>query len=67
MSTDIVTYQASSKGVTHETVSSEALRLYLILSLPLTLATFLAWYGVYWYITWKEEKLKRKLRYFPGA
>jgi hypothetical protein len=59
MSTDIVRYQASNKGVIQKTVSPEALWLFMELSLPLTLATFLAWYGVYWYITWEEEKRKR--------
>ncbi|KAJ9644872.1 hypothetical protein H2204_001334 [Knufia peltigerae] len=59
MSTDIVQYDHSK-----EIFSKEALKLFLAVSLPMMLFTFLAWYAVYWCVNHREKvaKFKQQLR-----
>lgn len=53
MSTDIVNFHPSSVRISESAVSFAALRLYVALSLPLMFITFIAWYGVYWWVSRK--------------
>ena len=53
MSTDI--FNATNTGWFGNTIELGALRLYITISLPLVLMTLLAWYGVHWWETRKEE------------
>ena len=57
MSTDI--FRATNTGQFGNTVQQGALRLYIVISLPLVVVTMLAWYGVYWWET-RKEKLRMK-------
>lgn len=56
MSTGIVQFGTSATGASERTVQVGALQLFLALSLPLMLLTFVAWYFVYWWINRKEER-----------
>ena len=53
MSTDI--FNATNTGWFGNTIELGALRLYITISLPLVVLTLLAWYGVYWWETRKEQ------------
>ena len=53
MSTDI--FNVTNTGLFGNTIQLGALKLYITISLPLVLLTLLAWYGVYWWETRKEE------------
>ncbi len=53
MSTEIFQNQSSNSGVLENAVHVTALRLYITIVLPLTLATLLIWYAVYW---WEKKK-----------
>lgn len=55
MSTDIVRWNADGDGHPVRTVSSEALSLYLQITLPLMVITFGGWYGVYWWVNTKDK------------
>ena len=61
MSTDI--FNVTNTGLFRETIELGALRLYIIISLPLVVMTLLAWYGVYWWET-RKEKLNVKSNAF---
>lgn len=56
MSTDIVKWQAESSNDLKKTVSTGALRFFIAVTIPLMLATFLAWYLVYRWVK-KRDKL----------
>jgi uncharacterized membrane protein len=63
MSTDIVKFQTDSTGQTLKMFYPGALLLFLSLCLPLMVAVFIAWYGVYWWIDRKEvEQRQRRLQ-----
>ena len=55
MSTDIVKFRINKSGLLENSVQLGALQLYIVVSLPLMLITFLAWYGVYWWVNRKER------------
>lgn len=59
MSTPIVTFAPGSAEISARNVSFGALQFYVSVSLPLMIATFAAWYGVYW---WENRKEKQRLR-----
>lgn len=59
MSTDIISFQTDSEGKSQEVFRSDALRVFIAISLPLMVASFVAWYGVYW---WVNRKVERKCR-----
>jgi hypothetical protein len=54
MSTDIVVFQTNNTGETVKVFHMDALLLFLAICLPLMVAVFVAWYGVYWWIDRKE-------------
>ena len=56
MSTSI--FRPTYTGQFGTTVESGALKLYIVISLPLVVVTLLAWYGVYWWETRKEKPSK---------
>ena len=65
MSTDIVRWNSDNDGHSVRVVSSGALWLYLIITLPLMVVTFAGWYGVYWWVNTKDKTAKvRKLKFF---
>lgn len=54
MSTDIIQYSLDpASGVLQKQFSLPALKLYLVITLPMMAATFVAWYCVYWWINKK--------------
>ncbi|KAF2265884.1 hypothetical protein CC78DRAFT_567210 [Lojkania enalia] len=55
MSTDIIRWNPDADGRPIRTVSTGALWLYLTITLPLMVGTFLAWYGVYWWVNTKDK------------
>lgn len=57
MSTDI--FKATNKGKFGNAVELGALKMYVMISLPLVVVTLLAWYGFYWWET-RNEKLEMK-------
>jgi hypothetical protein len=61
MSTDIVKFQTDSAGNTQEVFHLGALRLFLTICLPMMLLTFIAWYGVYWWVN-RIDKKKRQAK-----
>ena len=58
MSTDIVQFQGSEPG--SEVFRSDALKLYIYVSVPLMVLTFAGWGVIYKLETWKAEKKRRK-------
>lgn len=67
MSTDIVQFQTNSDGQSEEVFSSGALQLFVTICLPLMLATFIAWYGVYWWVNRKDEQKRKNQLESSGA
>ena len=61
MSTDIVHFQDSNGGPGPEVFQWPALRLYIIISLPLMVVTFAAWGIIYKLESWKAEKKRKKV------
>jgi hypothetical protein len=61
MSTDIVQFQDSNGGPGPEVFQWPALRLYIIISIPLMVVTFAAWGIIYKWESWKAEKKRRKV------
>lgn len=55
MSTDIVSFKDQQKGLTGGVSSSGAIKLYLVLTLPLTAVTLVGWYAAYLYFN-KDRK-----------
>ncbi|KAI9866764.1 MAG: hypothetical protein M1813_000706 [Trichoglossum hirsutum] len=58
MSTDIIRFQTDQTGEPSRTFRLGALQLFLAITVPLMFVSFLAWYGVYW---WVDRKDKVKL------
>lgn len=59
MSTPIVTFQNGTKHLSDRDIGLGALKLYLVVSFPLVVLTFAAWYVVVWLERRKELKIKR--------
>jgi len=57
MSTDIIHFHTTDTGESQSVYQWSALQLYLAISLPLMFLTFTAWYGVYWWVNRKDEKI----------
>jgi hypothetical protein len=57
MSTDIIRFQKGDSGKPERVFSLEALRLFLAITLPLMVVSFLAW-GVFYWVTTLREKLR---------
>lgn len=55
MSTDIVQWERDNNGQSQQIFQLGALQLFLTICVPLMLSTFVAWYGVYWWVNRKEE------------
>ncbi|KAE9381149.1 hypothetical protein N431DRAFT_538899 [Stipitochalara longipes BDJ] len=60
MSTDIVKFQTDSTGHTLKIFYPGALKLFLSMCLPLMVAVFISWYGVYWWIDRNEVEKRQK-------
>jgi hypothetical protein len=60
MSTDIVRFESPGGGPGPEVFEADALKLYAYISIPLMVLTFVAWYLIYKWETWKAKKKKRK-------
>jgi hypothetical protein len=58
MSTDIVRFQKGDSGKSESVFSLEALRLFLAITLPLMVVSFLAWGVFYYWVTTLREKLR---------
>jgi hypothetical protein len=56
MSTDIIKWQFNAEGQTQRVYQSEALNLYLVITIPMMLVTFGAWRVVYIWMRWKESR-----------
>lgn len=56
MSTPIVTFEPGSPKLADRNIAVGALQFYLVVSLPLVLLTFVAWYVVYWRENRKEKQ-----------
>ena len=56
MSTDIVNFRNDISGKPERIVRFEAIQLYIAISIPLTFATFVAWYGIYRCVVSQEKK-----------
>jgi hypothetical protein len=61
MSTDIVQFQTDSTGKSNKIFQLGALQLFLTICLPMMLLTFVAWYGVYWYVN-RIDRKKRQIK-----
>jgi len=66
MSTDMIRFQSNDSGKPERIVHFEAIQFYIALSIPLTVATFLAWYGVYWCSVFKERRKGNVISAFAG-
>ena len=64
MSTDIIKFQnpepEASQAVAQRVVQPKAVEFYLMVSLPLVIGVFVAWYGVYLWETRKENRNKER-------
>jgi hypothetical protein len=58
MSTDIIRFQKGDSGKPERVFSSEALQLFLAITLPLMVVSFLAWGVFYYWVTTLREKLR---------
>jgi hypothetical protein len=58
MSTDIVHWDRNGNGKSHEIFQLSALKVYLVITLPLMVLSFAAWYAVYWWVDRKEKRVK---------
>jgi len=69
MSTDIIQYSKTPSGASQEDFSSQALRLYLSITLPMTAVVFMAWYVVAWWVDKKMtvQMIKDKISRMPGT
>jgi hypothetical protein len=56
MSTDIVHWQTPAPGGLEEVVSTGAIKIFLIITVPCMLLTFAAAYGFYRWKQWRERK-----------
>lgn len=66
MSTDIIKFETNDNGISQKIFHMDALRLFMMIALPMMLSTFAAWYGVYWWIDRKEELKRRSELAGPG-
>jgi len=55
MSTDIIRFSSSDVGTHQRNFSSEALKLYIAITLPMMFLTFMAWWVVYRYVNRKTR------------
>lgn len=53
MSTDVVKFDSTESGSDQRIVRPKAVEFYLIVSLPLVVGVFVAWYGFY---VWESRK-----------
>lgn len=60
MSTDIIQYQGTEPGKNGEIFSLPALKLFLAISLPMMVFTFLAWGAIYYWARWRAERKSTK-------
>jgi hypothetical protein len=60
MSTDIVKFEGTNGGPGPEVFQSDALKLFIYISIPLMVFTFVAWGIIYKLESWKAEKKRRK-------
>jgi hypothetical protein len=60
MSTDIVKFEGENGGPGPKVFQSDALKLYVYISIPLMVATFAAWGIIYKLESWKAEKKRIK-------
>ena len=60
MSTDIVKFEGENGGPGPEVFQSDALKLYIYISIPLMVVTFAAWGIIYKLEKWKAEKKRRQ-------
>jgi hypothetical protein len=60
MSTDIIQYQGTNPGKDGEIFSLPALKLFLAISLPMMVLTFLAWGAIYYWARWRAERKSNK-------
>lgn len=65
MSTDIVRFQNEQKNLTGGVSSSGAIKLYLVLTLPLTAVTLVGWYAAYLYFN--KDRKDRLKSIFAGS
>lgn len=56
MSTDIVHWQAPAPSELEEVVSTGAIKVFLVITIPCMLFTFAAAYGFYLWKQWRESK-----------
>ena len=67
MSTDIVHWDRNTEGYSQENFQLPALKVYLIITLPLMVVTFASWYGVYWWVDRKDKNAKKIARDGQGV
>ena len=58
MSTDIVHWKIAGNGNSRTEFQSNALKMYLTISLPIMAATFIVWYGLHHYDV-RQERLRK--------
>lgn len=56
MSTDIVKWESTQES--GKVFQLGALQLYLAITIPMMLATFAAWWGVYWWVNRRQDSSK---------
>jgi hypothetical protein len=56
MSTDMIKFHSGNAGKSERIIQPGAIQFYIAVSFPLTVATFVAWYGVYWCVVCKEKE-----------
>lgn len=62
MSTPIVKFDSTKSGFSAKNIGVGALELYIVVSVPLVLFTFLAWYGVSRWEKRQANKEQERLR-----
>jgi len=67
MSTDIVKFEINSDGQSREIFQAGALQLFITICFPLMAVTFVAWYGVYWWVNRKDERKRSKSPMQPSV
>ncbi|RFU28625.1 hypothetical protein B7463_g7720, partial [Scytalidium lignicola] len=61
MSTSIVQWDRNADGESKENFQMAALKVYLIITVPLMVVSFGAWYGVYWWVDRKERNKSKEM------
>jgi hypothetical protein len=68
MSTDIIQFEVDNDtGVQQRLYSSQALYLFLSVSLPMMCLVFVAWYCIYWWVNHKDKvRIQREFDDWTG-